>query len=67
MEANLLEITFQKICKTNADVNPVPSEAISDSVITGTNIHSFGYVKKSSLIGWLMKRPKSCRSTGVKT
>jgi hypothetical protein len=50
MEVNLLEITFQKICTTNADVNPVPSEAISDSVITGTNLlHPFGYVKKSSL------------------
>jgi len=49
MEVNLLEITFQKVCTTNADVNPVPSEAISDSVITGKNFHPFGHVKKSSL------------------
>jgi hypothetical protein len=48
MEVNLLEITFQKICTTNADVNPVPSEAISDSGISGTNLHPFGHVKKSS-------------------
>jgi hypothetical protein len=49
MEVNLLEITFRKICTTNADVNPVPSEAISESVITGANLQPFGHVKKSSL------------------
>lgn len=44
-----MEITFKKICKTKADVNPVPSEAISYSVITGANLQTFGHVKKSSL------------------
>jgi len=46
MKVNFLEITFQNICTTNADINPVPSEAISDSVIAGTNLHHFGRVKK---------------------